>query len=150
MLKRASIKDYEYYHLLSGVDFLIKSQDYIHDFFNEHKNMNFIDLDPMDKEKNYKLSRIKEYHFFQNKIGRQSGKLISIFYKLEKISIILQKYFNIERYKEATIDIKKGAQWFSINNLMVKEILDNEKLIKKYFYYSICADEMFLQSIAYS
>ena len=29
--------NYEYYHLISGVDLPIKTQDDIHDFFNKHK-----------------------------------------------------------------------------------------------------------------
>ena len=33
---------YQYYHLLSGVDLPIKSQDYIHHFFDEHHGQEFI------------------------------------------------------------------------------------------------------------
>ena len=33
---------YAYYHLLSGQDLPIKSQDYIHQFFDEHQGMEFV------------------------------------------------------------------------------------------------------------
>lgn len=36
--------EYEYYHLLSGVDLPIKSQNYIHDFCKIHKGTEFIGI----------------------------------------------------------------------------------------------------------
>ena len=36
LLKAAAPKHYAYYHLLSGVDLPLKSQNEIHDFFSEH------------------------------------------------------------------------------------------------------------------
>lgn len=150
LLKESSKNHYDFYHLLSGVDFPIKSQKYIHDFFDKNSKLNFIDIDSINSIENYKIQRIKEYHFFQNKIGRRSDKRVIFYYRLDKISKILQKLFHIERYRNVHFDIRKGTNWFSINHLMVKEILKNEKLIKKYFYYSVCADEMFLQTIAYN
>lgn len=43
LLETASMKGpYDYYHLLSGVDLPIKSQDYIHRFFEKNKGYEFV------------------------------------------------------------------------------------------------------------
>lgn len=36
--------EYSYFHLISGVDLPIKSQDYIHDFFKKHDGKEFIGI----------------------------------------------------------------------------------------------------------
>ena len=42
LLEMATAREhYHYYHLLSGVDFPLKSQDYIHDFFKD-KNLEYV------------------------------------------------------------------------------------------------------------
>ena len=44
LLKEAVKKDeFAYYHLLSGMDFPIKSQKYIHQFFEENAGKEFVD-----------------------------------------------------------------------------------------------------------
>jgi hypothetical protein len=42
LLRKSLPGGYEYYHLLSGQDLPIKSQDYIHDFFDRHNGLEFI------------------------------------------------------------------------------------------------------------
>ena len=42
----------------------------------------------------------------------------------------------------------KGTNWFSITHELVKYVLDNESIIRKQFYHTVCADEVFLHSIA--
>ncbi len=39
---------FDYYHLLSGVDLPLKSNDYIHDFFDQNKGKEFVGI--MDEQ----------------------------------------------------------------------------------------------------
>lgn len=139
---------YDYFHLLSGVDLPIKTQDYIHAFFEKYKNKSFIDIDP-NYEK-YIDVRIGKYILFQNITGRDDSLLIRLFKKFENLSVKIQKNFNIKRSLKNNMIGYKGSNWFSITNEMAKYMLESEKIIKKYFYHSICADEVFLQTIAYN
>ena len=51
---------YEYYHFLSGNDMCIKSQDYIHKFFNENKGKIFLTFCGNDWNRNAQ-SRVKYF-----------------------------------------------------------------------------------------
>ena len=43
--KACTTNRYDYYHLLSGVDLPIKSQNYIHDFFSEYADNEYDNVD---------------------------------------------------------------------------------------------------------
>ena len=42
LLNKAIKGEYEYYHIISGVDLPLKSQEYIHKFFNANRGKEFI------------------------------------------------------------------------------------------------------------
>lgn len=144
LLKAAYPKHYKYYHLISGIDFPIKSQNYIHDFFEKNDGTNYIDVS-LSEEDNMQFAnqRIAQYHFLQNITGRKDSRI----HKLELKFIDLQKKLGINRLKNCPKRIYKGANWFSLTDAMVQEVLQEEKFVKKYCYYSECADEIFLTTI---
>lgn len=51
---------YDYFHLLSGIDMPLKSQEFIHNFFEQHKGTEFIGLMPNAWRTETKLMY---YHF---------------------------------------------------------------------------------------
>lgn len=146
LLEAATKQKHAYYHLLSGVDLPIKSQDYIHDFFNNNCGKEFIDFDDRAIKSGSFLPRIKYYHFLQNKIGRNAGKLVAVYEKLENNLLKLQSKFGVDRTKNSDIVFYKGTNWFSITHELAKYLLSCERMIKKYCYNSLCADEVFLQT----
>ena len=123
---------YEYYHLISGVDLPLKTQDYIHHFFR-NKDENYIyykdDISLFDKQR---ISRFR--------INIQNKKLKEYFY-------ILQAKLNIDRTKKSKYEIKKGYNWASLTSDAIKLILKNKKDIYRFTSYSLCADEMYKQMI---
>ena len=44
LLKEAAVNNYDYYHLISGVDFPVKPMSYIYDFFERNNGTEFIQL----------------------------------------------------------------------------------------------------------
>lgn len=141
LLKAAAPKHYRYYHLLSGDDLPLKTQDEVHDFFQRNAGKNYIRFEPISEKIEY---RIRYFHLLQDYIGRTTKKnllrLIEIFF------LKLQRMFGIHRVYR--MPIYKGSQWFSISDRMVHWLLTRETLIKKQFRFTNCADEMFLHSIA--
>lgn len=147
LLKKASKKNYEYYHLISGSDLPIKSQDYIHDFFKRNNGKEFIDFRLMDFEK--KIFRIRGYHL--TLWTKSSNNLLNLMDRcLNKILNILYLNFKLRRKNFEDYEIKYGSQWFSITNEFCKEIIKNEKNIKKKFFMTSCSDEYFMQTIIYN
>ena len=138
-------KQYQYYHLISGVDFPLKTQDEIHDFFDNNYPNSYVNFDKVANDTGDFLHRIEQYHFFQDIIGRNSGSRFALLYKVESILLRIQKKFGIRR--KQYIKAYKGTHWFSITHNLAQYVISQEKLIKKQFYYSIGADEVFLHSI---
>ncbi len=131
---------YSYYHLLSGSDMPLKSQKNIHSFFEKNKNKEFLNY--CDKFDNTRTSCINLF----NNIGRKHSKINSVKYKLRTEFIKLQLRLNYNHMRKYKMEIKKGANWFSITDNLARYIVDNKNRIRKMFRYSICPDEHFLQT----
>ena len=125
---------YQYYHLLSGQDLPLKTQKYIHNFFEKNKGKEFISF--RSKEFTYQ-DRVLYFHPLQELLKRKN-------IRLAKISSMLQKPF-VKRNNH--ISFQKGANWFSITNNLAQYVLNNRTWIKKHFKQTICADEIFLQTL---
>lgn len=146
LFKKAAPRHYMYYHLLSGVDLPIKTQDEIHSFFQEHVGQNFMEIDEKAMATGNFLFRTQYYYLFQNNTGKIPPKLMSLLKKVQTKLVMVQKLVRYQR--KELIPLYKGANWVSITDDLVQYILTCEDMIKKMFYYTICADEIFLQSIA--
>ena len=68
LLKEAVKCEHAYYHLLSGMDLPIKSQDDIHAFFEKYDGLEFVDED-LPEISEAALSRVKYNHKFFGKAG---------------------------------------------------------------------------------
>ena len=144
LLKNSIKNKYQYYHLLSGVDLPLKSQDFIHNFFNINQGKNFINfIEKDDIEENIE-ERIKYYHFFLKCKSFKKGKVLQ---KLNKILVYLQKILKINRLKKLDYEIYYGCNWFSITHNFALYIIKREKFINKYFKHAFGADELFVQTL---
>lgn len=145
LLKESGKKHYQYYHLLSGADLPLKTQDVIHEYFNREPKKNYISYDDDSVRESY-YYRTEYYYMLRNFIGRKQDLATKILVRLENLSLKLQKSIRIKR--KQIVPFYKGANWFSITDDMVQYLLCNQDIIKKQFYYSFCGDEVFLHSLA--
>lgn len=159
---------YDYFHLISGADLPLASQNEIHKFFDQHPNKEFIkytetlDLsliqifvikfrdairsilkkDKIDFLGKNKVRRILEVrvkrHFFKN---NQKGRS-KLYVSLERNLLLLLPQF---RLKRKNIDI--ASQWVSIDNDLVKLIVENKELIKKIYSKGVLVDEIFIPTL---
>lgn len=148
LFERAAQGHYAYYHLLSGVDLPIKTQDEIHAFFKENEGKSFINIDQNAMSNREFTRRVDWYHLFQNWIGRSYSFLACRLRGLQERLIAHQMKHGKKR--KEIIPLYKGANWISITDEMIQYVLSQKNLIKKQFYFSHCADEVFLQSVAMS
>ena len=148
LLEAATVHEHDYYHLISGQDLPIKNQNYIHAFFdNQSHEHSYIGFSPKEVYSKMARDRLEQYHFLQDSIGRNSGKWIDLLYRIERKSLSIQRKLMVNRIANYPFMIYKGTNWFSINHELAKYVVSRKKDIKKYFNNSICADELFLQSI---
>lgn len=144
LLIKAALKgEYSYFHLLSGQDLPLKTQDEIHNFFDANQGKEFVRF----QEEIFKYyGRVRYWHLFQERLGRASDH--RILSKLNTVFIKTQKLLGIRRNKE--IRFQKGTNWFSITESLAQYVIEQEKWIKRVFAYTCCADEVFLQTIVHN
>ncbi len=135
--------DYEYYHLLSGVDLPLKTNDQICEFFDRNKGKEFLHFCEGEFSKgNSVTERASLHHLFQEKAGRNKN---GFWYLLEKVSLKIQRTIGINRLKGTSVYC--GANWFSITNAFAKYVLSKSDWIYKTFNNGFCVDELFLQTL---
>ena len=135
-------KPYTYYHLLSGVDLPIKTNDEIHKFFEENQGKEFIHhtSDNGDESR----MRIQYYHFFRKK----RNTFTKILAQLALIPQKLARFDRLERFPE--IKVQKGCNWFSITSDLAKFTVENQTKWEMLFSHSYCGDEVFIQTVCES
>lgn len=151
LLKEATSNNkYSYYHLLSGVDLLLKTPKEIYDYFEKNNSVEYVDFQSIDKIDNFNLERIKYYHIL-NEYERSSSRIVrKLTMLIYNNCIKIQKLFHVNRIKNNNLEIRKGANWFSITDNLARYVISLEKDIKKLYKFTKCADEIFLQTIVYN
>lgn len=146
LLKKAkSLGFHLYYHFLTGVNYPLWNQDYIHEFFKNNNGKEFIGFDNgLDFNE-----RVRFYIPFSEhgKLSGISGKLIDL---SRKVCVTFQKLARYNRLGDSDIIIKKGCAYFSITDKLVDEILKNEPLMKKMLKHTVWCDEVFVQTVAFN
>lgn len=143
---------YQYYHLLSGVDLPLKTQDYIHNFFNENYDKEFIGFftdSPMRRQS--LQQKIGRYYLFTRLNARTTfvPKIILRFAQVVRHSFLwIQDKLHFERGHE--LDFMIGHNWASLTDDAVKYLLTKESFINKRFKRTFCADEIYKHSILFS
>lgn len=145
--------DYSYFHLLSGQDLPLQSQDYIHSFFDKNAGQEFISFDfyrtNNDKEI---MNRFKHYHLFSNYSFKSSKTLVSnIFIRgFRRIENSIQTYLKVDREKKSQLKYYYGSQWVSIDQELVDYLINNKKLILSNLMRTNISDELFVQTVVWN
>lgn len=147
LLEAAAAKKHAYYHLLSGADLPIKTQDDIHFFFECHHGAEFIGIDEADRTNDLFSQRLQYYRYFQDHIGRRTGLHIACLEYLENFSLAIQKIAKVNRMRQ-DFSPYKGPNWFSITHQMALYVLSQKDFIHSHFKYTLGCDELFLQTLA--
>ena len=135
--------DYDYLHLLSGVDFPIKSNTYIQQFFQTHKGKEFVGFSNVFSHEDIKKRTIwqpflrKEYHGFY--------KFINI---LNKLAVYIQDKLHLYSINP-TDSIKVGSEWCSITKQLAVNLVNQKESILRRYKHVFAADETFIQTYIY-
>ena len=148
LLESALKQEYAYYHLISGVDMPLKSQNEIHAFFDENQGKEFIGIDEQSNGGKAFEERVGYYRLFQDVIGRNTGLHIAAIEKLDRLCLAMQKALHINRTIGYDKVMYKGPNWFSITRQMAVFVMENRTKISRMFQFGMCVDELFLQTIA--
>lgn len=136
-----SMGHYSYYHLLSGQDLPIKSQDRIHSFFDSCGGKEFVRFENHNRDYRSRIGG----HVIWNALGKNKGQVF-----LRKMNGLLARLLQCYRKPADGLKLMKGDNWFSITDELARYIVENASLIRSAFWDSMCGDELFLQTFAWN
>lgn len=134
--------DYDYFHFLSGVDMPLKTQDYIHDFFDKNRGKEFIDYCLCDVSAEM-TRKMKRWHLFPHDFKNMSRWSWSSRI-IRAVFIRLQIALDFRRNRN--IDFRKGSQWVSITTDFAGYLLSRRDIIRKVYTHTFCPDEVVMQT----
>ena len=137
---------YEYYHLISGVDLPIKTNDYVHEFFKNNKGKEFVGYSNVCSEK---LKKNVCYYHVLTRYYRHDKIILKIAFKITRT--ILEAIINIFSTRNNIItDLRKGANWVSITHEFCKYIVERKAELLKQYKHTRCCDEIFIQTLLWN
>lgn len=132
---------YEYYHLISGADLPIKSQDYIRSECEKMAGTEFIAFaDASQQEIDY---RTQHYFLFPEEF--RTKNIIK-----RGLRYLYLKYQDVAHKRRSDIIFKKGSQWCSLTHDFVGYLLSQEDNVRKLFSHTFCPDELLIQTVCYN
>lgn len=139
-------KEYKYYHLISGHCLPIKSNDFIHDFCENHSGINFIGIGQYNKDTF--INRVAKKHYLTKYYKIQNDCLrfgVSICRHTMEIAfnILSKKY-------QSKIEYKKGCQWCSLTSGFVEYMLGYTNDLLQHYKRAYCPDEIYKQTLIYN
>lgn len=145
LFKAAAAKGpYSYYHLLSGVDLPLKSQEYIHGFFDEYEGREFIGLSNYPGADEEVRRKVGYWHAFPGDFKNKS-----VLKRIWRAAFLrVQMLCGVHRHKD--VEFRKGTQWVSVSDGFVRELLANEQHCKKLFSHTFCPDEIYKQTVCWN
>ena len=134
--------NYSYYHLLSGVDLAIRSQDDIHHYCEQHAGTEFIGF--AQQASSQELHWRSQHYFLFAKDFHST----SLWKRgLRAAFVYLQ---DLVHYRRSKWEVKKGAQWCSVTCDFVRYLLAHRVEIYKAFHHTYCPDELFIQTLCWN
>ncbi|MCH5342447.1 MAG: glycosyl transferase [Acetatifactor sp.] len=147
LLKAATSYGYHlYYHFMVGVEFPLKTQNYIHDFFQKNAGYEFVGFDNYDTKFE---ERVRYYHIF-NAYARNNNFFQKILNKIRICGVAIHKVLKVDISKKNNIIFKKGNANWSITHDLACYIVEHEKETEKIYRHSFCGDELFIHTLIYN
>lgn len=143
-----SNRTYAYYHLLSGTDLPLQSQDHIHNFFRQHEGCEFVGYWQGERHERDLKRKITRYYFFTRHLKRNHSPWHPIAAPLHNLALMIQKITGFRRRQE--LEFKKGPQWFSITHNFCQYLLKQKAFVMKRFRHTLCPDEIFVQTVLWN
>ncbi len=135
---------YAYFHLLSGADLPLQTQDDLHRFFDS-SGKEFVGIVP--KTCPYTRRHVQYYYPllrlpFYRKYRWVKG--------LSSLLVMVQKCLGVNRIKNDPTVYVDGWTWFSITHSFATYVLKQAKNIRKRYQGTLAPDEIFLQTLAFN
>lgn len=137
---------YTYFHLLSGVDLPIKSQDAIHRFFDDHSGKEFVHFWQHERDT---TRRVKRYYLFTRHLKDKGTVMHAVTAPIRNLYLTLQKITGYRRPDSGYV-FKKGSNWVSITPQFCAYLLHERERITRRMRHTLAPDEIFLHTVLWN
>ena len=146
LLKAATdYAEYDYYHFLVGVEFPLKTQERIHQFFENNNGKEFIGFkDGQGFEK-----RLQYYYFFHKYMRGGNSFIMKLLRFAGRILLEFQKKIGINRLEHDAEYYKKGYANWSITDALARFFVENSRSIMRECRLSFLGDEVCFHTLVY-
>lgn len=132
--------DIEWFHLISGTDFPLKSVEQINEFYQQASDVDcFMETEPLPA---HLKDRMELYHFFVNRANNQ--KPITRY--LERKLLALQIRLGLRRKGPKGLPYMYGSNWVDLRRNAVEYLLSRRKKIIRYTKFTSIANEVYKQT----
>lgn len=143
---------YSHYHLISGQDLPLRTADEIHAYFGSQPDVNLVGFahDPRGDVPPEIRLRVDRYWLFQRLVARNRSSWLG---RAQRLVVGVQHRFGVARTAGRAfrgMHLVKGANWVSLTDAAVQEILRNEGWVHKIARFSLAADEIYKQTILWN
>jgi hypothetical protein len=145
LLRTATQRPHRYYHLLSGADLPLVTQNEAHRFFEDNDGKEFVHY---SEDSESQLARVTLRHFLLPSLETTPASLHidRLLGKVDKWYVGAQAKLGTNVFG-TTCTPKKGANWFSITDDAASFLLQSEPWIRRKFRSSVCGDEFVVQTL---
>jgi len=144
VLRAAFNNGYHYYHLLSGSDLPLVSQECLHARLEE-SDLEYVDIDPGCES--FAHWKVAYYHLLvETRFYRRFWAYRLLGHALVK----LQALAGIDRTRKTGLQVLHGSAFFSITHAFAEYVLDREDWVRRNFHHTLIGEEVFMQTLLMS
>lgn len=140
---------YLYYHLLSGVDMPLRTQDAIHSFFEDNKGKEFVGFWQSSAHRRDLRRKVSRYYVFTRHLKDKHTLVHHLTSPLRNLFLLLQKVTCFRRSSDG-YTFQKGSNWVSITDAFCRYLLSERPRIMRRMRHTLCPDEIFLQTVLWN
>ncbi len=142
LLRAARAGGYHYYHLLSGSDLPLVSQDCLHARL-EDSTLEYVDIDPGGEA--FAHWKVGYYHLL---VETRPYRTFWAYRMLGHALVRLQAMMGIDRTRKIGMRLYHGSAFFSITHDFAGYVLDRESWVRSHFHHTLVGEEVFVQTLA--
>lgn len=149
LLSKRALTDSEnvFFHLITGQDYPIKTNQYLRDFVLKKSNLNYLEYFKMPAScwKNGGMDRLHYYNTYDLFDAKNSWNRILI-YRIQGI----QRRLNLKRSIDFSQELYGGSTYWSLSKSTLQYVINytnQNPLFFKRFRYTFCAEEIYFQTI---
>lgn len=141
LLKQALKMHHDYYHLISGKDLPIKTQDEIIKFFSDNRGKEFVFF---ENNSPCRKKTCTKFHFFHTYHCKYTSKnILFIIRVIDSCLLKIQEKLNVNR------KFYCGDNWYSITEKLAADFSKHMYSMIREVYFTVNSDELILQTFLF-